>query len=88
MDPSPCSGLLGVSSIDSGQLDILEMQITPGKPEILKSEIPIWDQNIFFEPVYAEKLMCPSCFGILLILGFSGRDHAACMTRMSRTPHL
>ena len=29
-----------------------------------KSEIPIWDQNIIFQPVNAEKLMCSSYFGI------------------------
>ena len=60
--------------------------IAPGKPEILKSDIPIWDQHVYFEPVYAEQLMCSSYFGILLIPSFSGRDQAACKTRMSTTP--
>ena len=45
---SVSTGPLGVSSTYSGpKLSILEMQIVPGKPEIHKSEVRIWDQHIF-----------------------------------------
>ena len=55
------------SSTDTGpELVILQMQIAPGKPEILKSEVPIWDENTVYEVVNAENLMCPY-FGILFI---------------------
>ena len=75
-----------VSSIDSGQLDILEVQITPFKPEMLTVNLK-FRFGIKIQPVNAEKLMCSSYFGILLILSFSRRDHAAFLTRMSRNPH-
>ena len=38
---------------------------------------------VSFKSVNAEKLMYSSYFGILFILSFSGRNHAACKTRMS-----
>ena len=83
---SVSTGPLGVSSSYRGpKLNILEMQIAPGKPEIHKSEVRIWNQHIFSKALNAEKLICSLYFGILFILCFS-RDHVACKTRMSTPP--
>ena len=79
---SASSGLLGGSSIDSGQLDILggADSLRPANPKFIIRIFRFGINIFFFELVNAEKLMCSSYFGILLILRFSGRDQAACRT--------
>ena len=75
-------------------LEWTALSVFTGRPlavRILKSEIPVCDQNMFYNFFWIrwmqKKLTCSWYFGILFIQNLSARDQATCKTRMSPHPH-